>query len=99
MNKIEVRSNNIVIGYTYDEGKTIEFLDNGEAKRIIRMLTTGEPVGISSRKFGRINNEGEVSDVSDINELNIIQLEEMECQHDYSDGTGWHVCKHCGDMY
>ncbi len=26
---------------------------------------------------------------------------EVECEHDYTDGagTGWYVCKKCGDMY
>ena len=30
------------------------------------------------------------------------QKEEVsECNHDYSDGTGtgWYVCKKCGDLY
>ena len=48
--KVEVKSEGIVIGYTYDEGKTIEFLDNDEANKVKAKLFKGQPIGISSRQ-------------------------------------------------
>lgn len=51
--KVEVRSNGILIGYTSDEGKTIDFLDCDEAKRIIESMNK-RPVSFSVRQRGYI---------------------------------------------
>ena len=72
MKKVEVKSNGIVVGYTYDEGKTIEFLDNDETKKVLAIMNNGTPIGISSRKTGKINENGFVTDISDLNELGIV---------------------------
>jgi len=72
MKKVEVKSNGIVIGYTYDEGKTIDFLDNDEAKKVLDKMKNGTPIGISSRRMGRVDEDGNVSDIGDINELGIV---------------------------
>jgi hypothetical protein len=72
MNKVKVESNGIIIGYTYDEGKTIDFLDNDEAKKVLLKLNTGMTIGISSRKTGNVDETGNIINVSDLNELNFI---------------------------
>jgi len=72
MGRIEVKSNGIVIGYTYDEGKTIDFLDNDEAKKVLDKMNTGTLIGISSRRMGKVDEDGNVTDMGDINELGII---------------------------
>lgn len=50
MKKVDVKSNGIVIGYTYDDGKTINFLDNKEATKVKNKLFKGQSIGISSRE-------------------------------------------------
>jgi len=49
--KIEVKSNGVVVGNTYNEGKTIDFLDNNEAKKVKDELLKGIHIGISSKKI------------------------------------------------
>ena len=61
MEKIEVKYLNVVIGYTCDGGKTIEFLDNEESKEVQNSLLKGHTVGISSRRMGTIDENGYVS--------------------------------------
>ena len=80
MKKVEVKSNGIVVGYTYDEGATIEFLDNDEAKKVLDKINTGTPIGISSRKTGKIDENGFVTDMSDLNELGIVS-DDFETQN------------------
>ena len=72
MKKIEVKSNGIVIGYTYDEGKTIDFLDNDEAKKVLDKMKTGTSIGVSSRRMGNVDEDGNITDVGDVNEISII---------------------------
>ena len=72
MEKVEVTSNGIVVGYTFDGGKTIEFLDNDEAKKVIAKMSNGTPIGISSRKTGKIDENGFITDIGDVNELGIV---------------------------
>jgi len=72
MGRIEVKSNGIVIGYTYDEGKTIYFLDNDEVKKVLDKMNAGTPIGISSRRMGTIDEDGNITDKGEINELGII---------------------------
>lgn len=61
MKKIEVKYNGVVIGYTCDESKSIEFLDNEEALKIKEELLSGHPIGISSRQFGNVDGNGRVN--------------------------------------
>lgn len=72
--KIEVKLNGIVIGYTYDEGKTIEFLDTEEALNVKNAMFDGHPIGISSRKMGTVGEDGNVI-IGKLNELGIINLD------------------------
>ena len=72
MKRVEVKSNGIVIGYTYDEGKTIDFLDNDEAKKVLDKMNTGIPIGVSSRRMGNVDEDGNIIDMGDVNEIGII---------------------------
>ena len=69
--KIDVKSNGIEVGYTYDNGGTIKFYDNNEAKRVLAILNTNTKVGISSRSSGNINSDGLVDNIS-LNEIIIL---------------------------
>ena len=73
MKKIEVISNGVIIGYTYGEGNAIEFLDNKEAFIVKDKLYKGQPVGISSRKMGTIDENGKCI-IGELNELGIVNL-------------------------
>lgn len=73
MKKIEVISNGVVIGYTYDEVINIEFLDNDEALKVKKKLFNGEPIGISSRKMGTVDGDGKVI-FGELNELGIVNI-------------------------
>lgn len=77
MKKVEVKSNGIVIGYTYDEGKTIEFLDNEEALKVKDELFKGQIIGISSRRMGVIDKNGKIIK-GKLNELGIINTPKSE---------------------
>ena len=61
----------IVIGYTYNEGKTIDFLDNDEALKVKNDLFKGQPIGISARRMGTVDDNGKVN-VGELNELGIV---------------------------
>ena len=53
---LPVKYNGKVVGYTQDEGKTIHFNDNEEAKLLSKSLNTN--IGISSRGVGKISEDG-----------------------------------------
>jgi hypothetical protein len=73
MEKIDVKYNNIVVGYTYDEGKTVIFLDNEAAKEIQSQILNGYTVGVSSRRMGVIKEDNHV-DYKDITEYGLINF-------------------------
>jgi len=75
MNKIEVKSKGIVIGYTYDEGKTIEFLSNSEADKIKNEILTGTTIGISAQKFGTVNKDNNIN-ITGTSSLDFIENKE-----------------------
>ena len=67
MKKIEVKSKGIVIGYTYDECKSIEFIDNKEAKIIQSKLMSGSQIGISYRRIGEVDKNGYIVNMGPVN--------------------------------
>lgn len=73
--KVEVKSNGIVVGYSYDEGKTINFLDNEEALIVMDKLNNMEATFISARKQGTVDDNGKVT-IGGLNELCIVNLSE-----------------------
>ena len=91
MKKVEVKSNGIVIGYTYDNGKTIEFLNNEEASKVKKKMFTGQPLSISSRKMGTINGSGKII-TEDLKELAIMDyippsdMPRLECINNEHEG-------------
>jgi len=72
MKKVEVKSNGIIVGYTYDEGKTIEFLDNDEAKKVKEKMLSEQQIGISSRRMGKVDENGNITEMGDLDELGIV---------------------------
>ena len=73
MKKIPVKHDDIIIGYTFDEGKTIEFLDNDEAIIIKNKLSISETVYVSSRRFGTVSKDNIVN-MEELKELSIINM-------------------------
>lgn len=57
---IEVKYNGLLVGHT-DNGITISFLDNSEAKYITNKLKTGTAIYVSSRSIGIINSDNTVT--------------------------------------
>ena len=76
MKKVEVKSNGVIIGYTHDAGRTIEFLDNDEAKRVKNKMSVGESIYISSRRMGNVDEDGHVIVIGELNELGIIDTDD-----------------------
>jgi hypothetical protein len=58
--KIEVKYLDKLVGYTSDNGKTIEFLDNEAAKQLKEELLKRTPIGISSRRIGTIDENNRI---------------------------------------
>lgn len=54
MKKVPVKKEGVEVGYTLDNGKTIHFYDTPEAKKVVEMINSGEPIGVSSRKIGEV---------------------------------------------
>ena len=62
MNKeIPVKYNGEIVGYTTDEGKTIQFNDSDASKKVNEMLNQKQSIwGISSRAIGEIKSDNTV---------------------------------------
>lgn len=73
MKKIEVKYNGIVVGYTYDN-KNIQFLDTPEAKKVINKIMENSPIGISSRAYGHVDENGNIKEKSEPIEYNILKI-------------------------
>ena len=71
MGKIKVTYKNSIVGYTIDEGKSIDFLDTKEAQEAKNLMFKHDFIGISSRKMGTVH-ENEIITVGDVFELNIV---------------------------
>jgi hypothetical protein len=50
------------VGHTDDEGKTINFHDIEEAKRVIELINTNERVFVSSIGIGKVDEDGVIRD-------------------------------------
>ena len=71
MNEIEVKYDDVVIGHTSDGGKTIKFLDNENAKKVIAFINQSQPIYVSSRQSGILEGKG-ITNLSDIEQLEIL---------------------------
>ena len=69
---IPVKYNDKVVGYTEDEGKTITFDNNEEAKLLLQSLDTN--FGISSRGVGKVSEDGSVIE-REVKSIDIFDLE------------------------
>jgi len=72
--KIEVKYRDFIVGYTEDEGHTIEFLENKTAKKIRDLLLIDCKLGISQRSVGTIDKNNNLI-YEKITEISIINLE------------------------
>ena len=59
---IPVRYNGEIVGYTIDEGKTIQFNDEGSSKKVNEMLSQKQTVWVSSRAIGEIKSDNTVEE-------------------------------------
>jgi hypothetical protein len=63
MNKgIPVKYNDEIVGYTADEGKTIQFNDSDTSKKVIEMLTQNQGGWVSSRSIGEIKSDNTIEE-------------------------------------
>lgn len=72
--KIEVKYRDVLVGYTENEGKTIEFLENKTAKQIRSLLLVDCKLGISQRSIGTIDENNNIINEK-ITEIGLINLE------------------------
>jgi hypothetical protein len=87
MKKIEVKFLDKLVGYTSDNGKTIDFLDNEAARQVKEELTKGTTIGISSRQAGTLN-ENNTVESENVNQYSIInytavknKIDELEIEN------------------
>ena len=63
MNKeIPVKYNGEIVGYTTDEGKTIQFNDSDASKKVNEILNQKQTVWVSSRAIGEIKSDNTVEE-------------------------------------
>jgi hypothetical protein len=63
MNKgIPVKYNGEIVGYTTDEGKTIQFNDSDSSKKVNELLTQNQTVWVSARAIGKIKDDNTVEE-------------------------------------
>ena len=81
---IPVKYNDEIVGYTTDEGKTIQFNDSDASKRVNEMLSQKQTVWVSSRAIGEIKSDNTVEekekisyDISHFENTTIKQLKVM----------------------
>ena len=67
MNKgIPVKYNGEIVGYTTDEGKTIQFNDSDSSKKVNKLLTQNQTVWVSARAIGKIKDDNTVEETEKI---------------------------------
>jgi hypothetical protein len=60
--EIPVEYNGEIVGYTTDEGKTIQFNDSDASKKVNEMLNQKQMVWVSSRAIGEIKSDNTVEE-------------------------------------
>jgi hypothetical protein len=73
---IPVTFNNTIVGYTCNEGKTIEFVDNNARDMLQDMLNIQGLIGISSRSVGNIDEYDFITNKKPI-ELSFFKLNKL----------------------
>ena len=69
---IPVKYNDVVIGYTEDDGKTITFFETETAREVKKKCLSGHPLSISARSVGCIDETGNITH-QELKELNIFK--------------------------
>ncbi len=65
-NKVPVNYNGVVVGYTWDEGKTIEFIDSVAENEISGLISQGQIIGLSSRAIGELKDDNTAEKTEEI---------------------------------
>jgi hypothetical protein len=60
-NKVPVKYNDEIVGYVYDEGRTIEFIDSVVENKL-KLLSQNHMIGVSSRAIGEIKDDNTVKE-------------------------------------
>ena len=60
--EIPVKYNGEIVGYTTDEGKTIQFNDSESSKKVNKLLTQNQTIWVSSRSIGQIKDDNTVEE-------------------------------------
>ena len=63
---IPVKYNGEIVGYTTDEGKTIQFNDGESSKKVNELLTQNQTIWVSSRAIGKIKDDNTVEETEKI---------------------------------
>jgi hypothetical protein len=96
MKKVPVKKDGIEIGYTLDDGKTIQFYDTPSAKKVIEELNSGETIGISSCGISEVI-ENRVVRPIEITELAFLQDDCFKLNESIESNRGtWELFKECG---
>lgn len=91
------------IKYFNDDNAQISYFPNGNCKFILQIESHSDEYEVVNKIFilhlDRIGNEIERWDALSPS-ITRIAWKEEECKHDYSDGTGtgYNICKKCGDF-
>lgn len=65
-NKVPVKYNGVVVGYTIDCGKTIEFIDGAAEGKINKLLSQNQIIGVSARALGKVLDDNTVEKTEEI---------------------------------
>lgn len=71
MKEIEVKFDDVVVGHTSDGCKTIKFLDNENAKKVMKFINQSTPIYVSSRQSGILEGKG-ITSLSEIEQFEIL---------------------------
>lgn len=96
---IPVKWKDVIVGYTENEGKYIQFFETDEAKECRAAILNGQPIGISSRTIGRVDENNLIVDEQKF-EYSFMDREEdpEECEHEpIADGMLYR-CAVCGKI-
>ena len=96
---IPVKYKDVIVGYTENEGKHITFFDTEEARECRAAILNGQPIGISSRSVGRVDENNFIVDEQKF-EYSFMDREEdeEECFHEPVPDGMLYKCDICGKI-
>lgn len=97
--QIPVKYKDVIVGYTENGGKYITFFDTEEARECRAAILNGQPIGISSRSIGRVDENNLIVEEQKF-EYSFMDREEdpKDCFHEpIADGMLYR-CAVCGKI-